>query len=96
MNYSRETGQQSYRLHINNDGHPSLRNLKLPARHVFKIRNAYHYVGGVQPTFNNSCIKINKTSFLGILNFESTPPDNKTMSYGVIRTAKTVSTIQNI
>uniref|UniRef100_A0A6P7G0Y5 Laminin subunit alpha-1-like isoform X1 n=2 Tax=Diabrotica virgifera virgifera TaxID=50390 RepID=A0A6P7G0Y5_DIAVI len=55
----------------------------------FRIKKAKHYLGGVPPTFNKTCIPIREPSLLGFLKME-TQLSNAGISYGITRT-KTLS-----
>lgn len=62
----------------------------LSKKNVFKIRKASHYIGGVPPVFNKTCLPINTTSFLGFLKL-TTPLANEILSYGTTKTNKQVN-----
>ncbi|KAJ8920580.1 hypothetical protein NQ315_004719 [Exocentrus adspersus] len=59
----------------------------LNKKNVFKIKQSSHYIGGVPPIYNKTCLGINATSFLGFLQL-TTPLSNEILSYGVLKTGK--------
>lgn len=84
--------QQQYNLIIRNDEEDVSKvssSKKLPNSKVIKIREANHFVGGVPPTFNKSCVPFTTTSLLGYLDLEN-PLINEAASYGFTNINKKV------
>ncbi|KAJ8929526.1 hypothetical protein NQ314_017784 [Rhamnusium bicolor] len=91
MEYDTKTGLQHYILFAKNDTSQDRKQSSntLNKKSVFKIKQATHYIGGVPPTFNNTCIPLKITSFLGFLSLTS-QLTNESISYGVLMTNKEV------
>ncbi|KAG5861229.1 hypothetical protein JTB14_027246 [Gonioctena quinquepunctata] len=87
MTYNNE--KQTHNLVV--DGEMPLKHEeKLNRKHLFKIKEARHYLGGVPPTSNRTCVAINNTSLLGFVGQTSQKEEltNETISYGVIKTSR--------
>lgn len=64
--------------------------IALNSSELVKIRRAQHYLGGVPPTFNRSCLPLSTNSFLGFLK-AVTPLTNENASYGISYVSNKVS-----
>ncbi|KAJ8967333.1 hypothetical protein NQ317_007978, partial [Molorchus minor] len=89
MEYDTTNQLQHYILFGKNDTYQDRKRASktLTKRNVFKIKHAVHYIGGVPPTFNRTCIDVSKSSFLGFLDLNS-QLTNESISYGIITTNK--------
>ncbi|KAJ8920571.1 hypothetical protein NQ315_004710, partial [Exocentrus adspersus] len=87
--YDSNTGIQHYILSAWNETFQErkINQNKLYKKNVFKIKQAFHYVGGTPPVFNSACLPINMTSFLGFLKLTS-QLSNEVISYGITKTGK--------
>lgn len=92
MEYDPSELLQRYTLFVKNDTFENQKNTTntLNKKNVFKIKQAFHYIGGVPPVFNKTCLPFNTTSFLGFLKL-NVPLTNKILSYGTTKTNKQVS-----
>ncbi|CAH1175740.1 unnamed protein product [Phaedon cochleariae] len=82
--YSSNEHIQTYSLKVDNEN-PEVVSKKLSVKSVFKIKLSEHYVGGVPPNFNRSCIPGIGNFFRGFLN----KPDKlnkQIIAYGVTNT----------
>lgn len=88
MNYKEKNskeGEQQYNLIIRYKEkaiETKSKKIALNSSELVKIRRAVHYLGGVPPTFDRSCISPTKNSFLGFLK-PKTPLTNEKSSYGI-------------
>lgn len=89
MNYKeknpKEEGEQQYNLIIRYKEkaiETKSNKIALNSSELVKIRRAVHYLGGVPPTFDRSCLSLTKNSFLGFLK-PKTPLTNEKSSYGI-------------
>lgn len=88
MNYkenSQKEGEQQYNLIVRFQEKSVERHsnkIALNSSELVKIRRAQHYLGGVPPTFEKTCVKLNTKSFLGYLK-PKTPLTNENVSYGI-------------
>lgn len=98
MEYIPQAELQYYVLQAKNDPFEYKKNTTntLNKKNVFKIRQALHYVGGVPPILDKTCLPFNTTSFLGFLELLSVSQlTNMTLSYGTTRTIKQVRNNKN-
>ncbi|CAH1185884.1 unnamed protein product [Phyllotreta striolata] len=58
---------------------------QIARNNVFKIKETTHYLGGVPPTFDASCVPIDRPPFLGFLELK-TQLNNANISYGITKT----------
>ncbi|XP_030761277.1 laminin subunit alpha-1-like [Sitophilus oryzae] len=56
----------------------------LASNAVFRLKKSQHYVGGISPTLNKSCIDVSTISFVGLLSEDSQLSD-ESLSTGVIK-----------
>lgn len=88
MNYKEKNskeGEQQYTLIVRFQEKTLERKsnkIALNSSELVKIRRADHYLGGVPPTFEKSCFKLNTNSFRGYLK-PKTPLTNENVSYGI-------------